>query len=156
MTKREFTPEYHKNRNDNFKSSAELIFVKARRTAFLARFIVLRESKRSRAHRKIEEMSWADSTTAEELAKSFYDIFVENNDNLENIERDIRRALEHSSRSIEHFVEEYLKRATTNFVDALEDYDRSNSLLFGEDEQPKMGGWQLTSELRKKQRSRTT
>ena len=45
--------------------------IKARRTAFVARFIVLRESKRTRAHRVIEMMDWDDQTTAEDLMERF-------------------------------------------------------------------------------------
>ena len=37
--------------------------------------------------------------------------------------------------------------ATMNFIDALYDYERSNTLLFGNDEHPKPGGWRLPQEL---------
>jgi len=70
------------------------------------------------------------------------------------VERDIRRALAHSSRSLNHFISEYALRATLNFIDALYDYERSNKLLFGEDEHPKLGGWRLPQDLeRAKKRS---
>lgn len=129
--------------------------IRARRTAFVARFIVLRESKRTRSHRIIEMMSWRDDTTAEELMSRFRDVFVENGDNMVPVERDLRRALAHSNRSITHFIAEYAARSTTNFIDALFDYERSNALLFGGDEQPKPGGWRLPKELAKsKERSR--
>ena len=49
----------------------ELAIIRARRTAFVARFIVLRESKRTRAHRAIELMEWVNFTTVEELATRF-------------------------------------------------------------------------------------
>ena len=39
----------------------------AERTAFVARFIVLREGRRSRAHRQIEQLCWEIETTAEDL-----------------------------------------------------------------------------------------
>lgn len=122
---------------------------RARRTAFVARFIVLRESKRSRAHRTIELMSWDDSITAEELADKFREVFSKNGDAMSPVDRDIKRALSHASRSLNHFVREYDARATLNFIDALFDYERSNSLLFGADEQPKPGGWRLPKELLK-------
>lgn len=123
--------------------------VRARRTAFVARFIVLRESKRTRAHRVIEGIEWDDQSTPEELAARIREIFVQNGDNMTPVDRDIRRALAHASRSINHFVKEYQARATMNFVDALFDYERSNKLLFGADEQPKPGGWRLAQELAK-------
>jgi hypothetical protein len=63
------------------------------------------------------------------------------------VNRDIRRALAHADRSINHFIGEYSSRATLNFIDALMDYERSNKLLFGEDEQPKTGGWRWIQEL---------
>lgn len=120
---------------------------RARRTAFVARFIVLRESKRSRSHRVIEHMEWQDSTSAEELCEMFRKVFVQNGDNMDPVERDLRRALAHANRSINHFISEYDSRATLNFIDALHDYERSNQLLFGDDEHPKLGGWRLPQDL---------
>ena len=128
---------------------SESASVRARRTAFVARFIVLRESKRTRAHRTIELMEWDDNTTPEELAEKFRQVFKENGDNMVPVERDLRRALAHSSRSLNYFVREYASRATTSFIDSLFDYERSNTLLFGADEQPKPGGWRLPKELLK-------
>lgn len=124
----------------------------ARRTAFVARFIVLREAKRTKSHRVIETMEWSSETTAEELYQRFRDVFVQNGDNMVPVDRDLRRALAHASRSLQHFVREYEERATLNFVDALFDYERSNHLLFGDDEQPKPGGWRLAQELAKARR----
>ena len=121
--------------------------VRARRTAFVARFIVLRESKRTRAHRIIEMMTWNDLMTAEQLCEEFRKIFKENGDNMVPVERDLRRALAHSTRSLNYFVREYAERATTSFIDSLFDYERSNNLLFGADDQPKPGGWRLPQEL---------
>lgn len=123
--------------------------VRARRTAFVARFIVLRESKRSRAHRVIEMCEWQDTTTVEALADIFRKIFIENGDNMGPIERDLRRALAHASRSITHFVDQYAQRSTVNFIEALVDYERSNKLLFGNEDYPKPGGWRLPHELKK-------
>jgi len=119
----------------------------ARRTAFVARFVVLRESRRTRAHRLIERMAWSAETTAEELAERFRQAYLKNGDNMVPVERDIRRALAHAERSLKHFIEEYTARSTLNFIDALSDYERSNKLLFGDDEHPKTGGWRLISEL---------
>jgi hypothetical protein len=121
--------------------------VMARRTAFVSRFIVLREAKRSRAHRLIEMMEWAPDVSAEELCQRFRDVFVKNGDNMGPVDRDLRRAMAHSLRSLHYFIHEYSTRATTSFVEALFDYERSNKLLFGDDEQPKLGGWRLPSEL---------
>lgn len=127
----------------------DINMIQARRTAFVARFIVLREGKRTRAHRVIEMMTWSEDTTAEELADRFRQVFVDNGDNMMPVDRDIRRALAHANRSLGHFVREYATRSTVNFIDALFDYERSNVLLFGEDEQPKPGGWRLPRELLK-------
>jgi len=128
--------------------------VKARRTAFVARFVVLRESKRTKAHRVIEMMEWSDDISAEELLQKFRDVFIQNGDNMMPVDRDLNRAIAHASRSLNHFVSEYAARATTNFIDALYDYERSNALLFGNDEHPKPGGWRLPQELIKmKQRA---
>lgn len=127
----------------------KLDVIRARRTAFVARFVVLRESKRTKAHRIIEMMEWDDGATAEDLFERFRRVFLENGDNMVPVDRDLRRALGHASRSLNHFISEYAARATTNFIDALYDYERSNSLLFGGDEQPKPGGWRLPRELTK-------
>ena len=127
--------------------------IRARRTAFVARFIVLRESKRTRAHRIIEMMEWDDQTTPDQLAQMFREVFKSNGDNMTPVERDLRRAIAHSSRSLNYFVREYATRATTNFIDALFDYERSNTLLFGADDQPKPGGWSLPKELLKQKKS---
>ena len=134
-------------------SSADI--VKARRTAFLARFIVLREGRRSRAHREIELMDWSELTTAEKLAERFREAFVSNGDKLVPVDRDIRRALAHSDRVLAYLVPEYVQRASNDFVHALKDYEESNALLFEEgDEQPKSIGWRLVAELHRELASR--
>jgi hypothetical protein len=122
---------------------------RARRTAFVARFIVLREAKRTRAHRRIEKLAWENHTSAEDLAALIREIFIENGDNMESVDRDLNRAMAHASRSISFFIDEYLSRSTVTFVDALFDYEASNQLLFGFDEQPKPGGWLLPSDLKR-------
>lgn len=123
--------------------------IKARRTAFVARFIVLREGKRTRAHRVIEMMEWDELTTVEELAARFRQAFLDNGDSMMPVDRDLRRSLAHSFRSLKFFISEYATRATSDFIAALEDYGRSNELLFTDDEQPRSGGWRLPHELRK-------
>jgi len=135
--------------NETNLQGIEKAIVRARRTAFVARFIVLREAKRTRAHRVIELMDWDDQTTVEELAERFRNAFVENGDNMIPVDRDLRRALAHSQRSLKFFVSEYSFRATLSFIDSLYDYERSNELLFGDEEQPKPGGWRLPKELKK-------
>lgn len=127
----------------------EQAHLRARRTAFIARFIVLREAKRSRAHRLIEMMEWDDMTTVEEMYQRIRQAFVDNKDSMGPVDRDMRRALAHADRSLNYFIREYDGRATRNFVEALEDYGRSNCLLFGDDDQPKPGGWRLPRELKK-------
>ena len=122
--------------------------IQARRTAFVARFIILREAKRTRAHRIIEHMQWDKNITAEELAAKFKKAFVDNKDSVRPVHKDIEKALAHADRSIAYFVSEYSKRSTNSFVEALEDYERSTLLLFGEGEVPRAGGWRLPKEIR--------
>jgi hypothetical protein len=135
--------------NETDLTELEKQIVRARRTAFVARFIVLREAKRTRAHRVIELMEWDDLTTVEELAERFRNAFVENGDNMVPVDRDLRRAVAHSHRSLKFFVSEYAVRATRSFIESLYDYERSNELLFGTEDQPKPGGWRLPNELKK-------
>jgi|LauGreDrversion4_2_1035121.scaffolds.fasta_scaffold69764_3 hypothetical protein len=128
--------------------------IRARRTAFVARFIVLREGKRTKAHRVIEMMEWDDLTTVEELAHRFRLAFEDNGDNMFPVDRDLRRAVAHSFRSIKFFVSEYAMRATGDFVEALVDYERSNQLLFSDDDAPKPGGWRLPKEIQRMKEER--
>ena len=65
------------------------------------------------------------------------------------VDRDLRRSVAHSYRSLKFFVMEYARRATLDFIGALEDYGRSNELLFTDEEQPRSGGWRIPHELRK-------
>lgn len=122
----------------------------AKRTAFVARFIVLREGRRSRAHRVIESLSWTDETTAEELCQIIRQAFIANGDKLQPVERDLRRAMEHAAYSADYFAGQYSERRTLSFQEALSDYVRSNKLLFGEepskDDGPRTGGWRLPGE----------
>ncbi len=130
-------------------SDSDREIIRARRTAFVARFIVLREGKRTKAHRAIEMMEWEELTTVEELAGKFRQAFVDNGDVMMPVDRDLRRALAHSYRSLKFFVQEYSRRATLDFVAALEDYGYSNELLFSDDDQPRSGGWRLPRELKR-------
>lgn len=120
----------------------------ALRTAFVARFIVLREGRRSRAHRLIEEMKWTPESCAEDLYRMFRQAFLDNGDKLQPVDRDLKRALGHAERSVDYFIGQYIDRATLSFAEALEDYERSNQLLFGDEvrEGPRNGGWRLPSE----------
>ena len=120
----------------------------ALRTAFVARFIVLREGRRSRAHRVIEQMVWGPEATAETLYQMFRKAFVDNGDKLGPVDRDLRRAIGHAERSVDYFIGQYLDRSVLSFGQALTDYERSNQLLFGENGQevPRNGGWRLPSE----------
>ncbi len=117
----------------------------ALRTAFVARFIVLREGRRSKAHRMIEEMVWTDDASATDVANMFRQAFIANGDKIQPVERDIKKALDHAERSIDYFMDHYINRSSTSFIEALDDYQRSNELLFGEDEDevPRSGGWQV-------------
>ena len=136
-------------RNDfEFKNPLERNLVIARRTAFVARFIVLRETKNSHAHRTIELMEWEDSTTAEELAKRFREAFAKNHDNLKQVDRELNRSLAHGNRTLQYFIEEYLRRATRSFVDALADYHKSNQLLFGQESVPSSSAWNSVENIK--------
>ncbi|MCC6220712.1 MAG: hypothetical protein IT291_05670 [Deltaproteobacteria bacterium] len=119
----------------------------ALRTAFVSRFIVLREGRRSRAHRDIEQFSWDNDTTAHALYARIREAFLSNGDKIEPVDRDLRRALEHAERSVDYFLNQYIERNVLSFMDALMDYERSNRLLFGDDpsEVPRTGGWRLPS-----------
>lgn len=120
----------------------------AMRTAFIARFIVLREGRRSRAHRIIEAMTWEEETTAEELYYRLREAFIANGDKLQPVDRDLNRAMEHARCSANYFLEHYVARTVLSFAEALRDYERTNRLLFGDDpgDVPRSGGWRLPSE----------
>jgi hypothetical protein len=94
-------------------------------------------------------MDWTDLTTVEELAGRFRQAFVDNGDVMMPVDRDLRRSLAHSYRSLKFFVKEYARRATLDFISALEDYGYSNELLFTDEEVPRSGGWRLPRELKK-------
>lgn len=116
----------------------------AKRTAFVARFIVLREGRRTKAHRMIEEMTWSEDSDAEALANMFRAAFLMNGDKVKRFEKDLKKALDHAEYSSRYHVDHYIERACLSFREAIEDYHRTNSLLFEEDspDKPKSGGWQ--------------
>lgn len=142
------TSGIRKNQYTRHREISPEAFRQAYRTAFVARFIVLREGRRSRAHRIIEEMEWSSDTSAEELYERFREAFVENGDKLQPVDRDLKRAIKHAERSARFFPDQYSDRATLSFRQALQDYERSNALLFGDDsdEVPRTGGWRLPSQ----------
>lgn len=117
----------------------------ALRTAFIARFIVLREGRKSRAHRLIERLRWGPEETAEGLKDKFRAIFVESGEENDSFDRDLERALEHANESVDHFVSQYAVRSTLSFAESLRDYLRSNMILFGDDidKFTKKGGWRI-------------
>ena len=119
----------------------------AKRTAFVARFIVLREGRRTKAHRMIEEMTWSQDSDAETLANMFKAAFLMNGDKAKRFEKDLKKALDHAEYSSRYHVSHYLERACLTFSDAIADYHRTNSLLFEEDspDRPKSGGWKAVS-----------
>lgn len=136
----------HSNSRDKY-SPDEL--TAAIRTAFVAKFILLREGKRSKAHRDIEKLCWRKSATADELFKLFREAFKTNGDKLPAVDRDLKRALQHAKGSASFFIPQYLSRQTITFKEALEDYERSNELLFGSEESPvtKRNGWRQSAQL---------
>jgi len=121
----------------------------ALRTAFIARFIVLREGRRSKAHRVIESLCWGHNASAQDVYLMIREAFQKNGDKLGPVDRDLKRALEHAERSVDHFIGQYCERSTVSFRQALQDYIKSNQLLFGEDadgpEIPRAGGWRLVN-----------
>ena len=119
------------------------------RTAFVAKFILLRESKRSKAHRSIEKLSWQKNTSAKDLYNQFRAEFVRNGDKIVTVEKDLDRALLHAEDSANYFLGQYLSRECLSFKEALLDYERSNELLFGSSVCPnnKRKGWKLSTEI---------
>ncbi len=90
-------------------------------------------------------MHWNTDTTADDLYREFRQAFITNGDKLQPVDRDLNRALEHADCSANYFVDQYADRVTLSFRESLEDYERSNRLLFGDDpeEVPRTGGWRL-------------
>ena len=105
----------------------------AERTAFIARFIVIRENQRCKAHRILEKMDWQINTSAEELLERFKSAFLASGDSIKKVDKDLNQAIRQAKHSADYFLEQYLNRATLNFKEALRDYKKSNRLLFGND-----------------------
>ena len=116
----------------------------------MAKFILLRENKRSRAHRSIEKLSWLESATARDLYNQIRAEFIRNGDKLLTVDKDLDRALMHAEGSANYVLSQYLSRECLNFKQALLDYERSNELLFGSSQCPnnKRKGWKLSTEIK--------
>ena len=127
------------------KNVPQELLIAVTRAAFISRFIVLREGRRSRAHRKIEKLAWTQETTAEEIYEKIRECFIENGDKLTPVDRDLRRALEHAKTAAPYFISQYANRLTLNFRESLKDYQKSNSMFFeNEDSEAlKTGGWRF-------------
>lgn len=106
----------------------------ALRNAFIARFIVLTNRRRSRANGLLKKLTWTEEVTAEQLAEIIKGIFVSANDFNETIEKDIAKSIEHANYSAIFFTEYYHQRSILSIKEAVEDYKRSNELLFGDRE----------------------
>ncbi len=139
---------YYKSQQESSHSKEQTI--SAIRTAFIAKFILLRESKRSKAHRSIEKLSWDKNASAKDLYNQFRAEFVRNGDKLLTVEKDLDRALMHAEGSANYFLKQYLSRECLSFKQALLDYERSNELLFGSSVCPnnKRKGWKLSTEIK--------
>ena len=124
--------------------------ISAIRTAFVAKFILLRESKRSKAHRAIEKLCWDKDASAKDLYNQIREEFIKNGDKLLTVDKDLDRALLHAEGSANYFLSQYLSRECLSFKQALLDYERSNELLFGTSECPnnKRKGWKLSTEIK--------
>ena len=120
---------------------------RAKRTAFVTRFIVLREKRRSRAHRLIEHLSWDQYSSAEEVAVMIRSVFKNSGESARSYEPDIRKALNYAKGLYFYFVPQYAERATNCFLDALVDYERSKDLLFSREESPDCLGWRMPAEI---------
>ena len=139
---------YYKSQQEKNHNEEETI--SAIRTAFIAKFILLRENKRSKAHRSIEKLSWSKDISAKELYNRFREEFLKNGDKIIAVEKDLKRALIHAEGSASYFLNQYLLRECLSFKQALLDYERSNELLFGSPQSPnnKRKGWKLSTEIR--------
>lgn len=114
----------------------------AMRTAFVSRFIVLRAQRRSRANRRLVQLTWTTTETAESLKEQFREILITHGEYKRKADRDLDNAYSFAVRSSELFCVSYFQRATTSFKDALYDFFRSNAMLFGEDSHKKCyTGW---------------
>ncbi|MBL7662865.1 hypothetical protein JNK13_08960 [bacterium] len=118
----------------------------ALRTAFVARFIILRENRKSKVNKAIEDLSWSLDATVDEIYRVIRKTLTEAGDRTQIVDRDLKRAKAYSERTVDYFIDQYLSRATTSFRDALADYQRSSELL-GRDEsiqkRSQRSGWRI-------------
>lgn len=113
--------------------------VASTRAAFLSKFILLRENKKSKAHREIEKEFWGPEETAQDLYAKFLCIFEKYKDN--KAKEDLKASLKYAKTLIDYFVNQYSTRITLNFGDALRDYKRTHDLL--EENCLKPMGWKI-------------
>ncbi len=139
---------YYKSQQEKNHSDKEV--ASAIRTAFVAKFILLRESKRSKAHRTIEKLSWLENTSVKDLHTIIRNEFIRNGDKLIAVDKDLDRALMYAKASANYFLSQYLSRECLSFREALLDYERSNELLFGTPDCPenKRKGWKFSTEIK--------
>ncbi|MCS6960896.1 MAG: hypothetical protein NZT61_00120 [Deltaproteobacteria bacterium] len=125
------------------------VIIRAQRTAFVSKFIILRETKISPAHTVIEMLTWEDKTTYLELANAFEKIFkVTGRD--KTYLKDIKKAIEHAKNLSIAFVNEYARRSGLSFLESLIDYEKSIFILFGPNYLSSIIGWCPASILARK------
>lgn len=120
--------------------------IRAKRTAFVSKFIILREKKISQAHSIIERLLWNQKTDYQTLARVFKRIFKFFNDE-RTYESDIKKASEYAKNLPTYFIKEYDTRSGTSFLQALLDYEKSVFILFGSDYLKNLLGWAPPSSL---------
>lgn len=124
----------------NHKGISKLALIRARRTAFVSKLIILRENKISRAHSILERLHWDDTTTYWELFRVFYRV-LRLFEKPVNFKKDLDRAREHAKNLSPTFVREYANRAGQSFLEALIDYEKSVYILFGAEYLRMLVGW---------------
>lgn len=124
----------------NHKGIPKLALIRARRTAFVSKLIILRENKISRAHSILERLHWDDTTTYWELYKVFYRV-LRLFEKPVNFKRDLDQAREHAKNLSPTFVREYANRSGQSFLEALIDYEKSIYILFGAEYLRTLVGW---------------
>lgn len=119
---------------------SKLALIRARRTAFVSKFIILRENKISRSHAILERLHWDDTTTYYDLYRAFYKILRAFDKPL-CFKKDLDKAKEHAKTLSPTFVREYANRSGQSFLEALIDYEKSVYILFGADHLRTLLGW---------------
>ncbi|MCS6892954.1 MAG: hypothetical protein NZO16_00045 [Deltaproteobacteria bacterium] len=130
----------------SFKSFAQSDILRARRTAFVSKFIILRENKVSRAHEIIEKLAWDDTDSHYTLAKAFEKIFNFFGED-KSYMKDIEKALLSAKSLSAAFIKEYATRSGKCFLEALLDHERSIFILFGSEYLRLLLGWTPASFL---------